>query len=254
MQSDANSPRRRKPTLYITGDSTTGLNPPGSRTGKKVSWSDVFEGHIKKSSCQFSNQAIPGYSLRDFFHRGPLDQILPQARQGDIILACHGHLESTPLTRKGRRARGCLPGSGDQSVIVYDAFFGREEVIHTFAWYLKNYIHRCQAAGVILVLLSPPVRCVWENGRILRTRSLEYANNMQEARDALGACYLDFGAITQNHLNTIGPERSRQLYLMESDQIHTTLAGAQIFAHLLAATLHEQYPEIFAKVLKRPVA
>ncbi|HVU85657.1 MAG TPA: hypothetical protein VHC50_12490 [Puia sp.] len=241
---------RPKKTLFITGDSTTGLNPPSERYGNKVSWGDVFGDQVDEAVCKFQNEAIPGFSLRDFFHRGRIKEIFRKAKEGDILLACHGHLEGTPLTRENDRARGCLPGIGDHKVIVYDAFFDREEVIRTFEWYVKEYIRICREAGVVLVLLSPPVRCVWVNGKISRVRSLGFAQIMKTVSDSLGAIFLDFGSITEIYLNSIGPKCGNLLYLMEDDQIHTNSDGARVFSKLLASSLLNKYPEALGKFLK----
>ncbi len=232
-------------TLYITGDSTTGINPSGAKTGDKISWADVFGHHINGNVCKMQNEARPGHSLRDYFHRGILDGIFRKVRVGDIFLACHGHLEGTPLTRKAGRARGCLPGFGDQTVTVYDAFFKREEIIHTFDWYLREYIRRCEDAGAVLVLLSPPVRFSWANGMVVRTQSLAYAQAMKAVCNSQRARVLDFGLLTENYLNTLGVERGSVLYLNENERVHTNLLGAQAYANLLAINLTTRFPEVF---------
>lgn len=239
-----------KATIFVTGDSTTGLNPPSEKTGLKVSWADVFQDWIETEKTSYHNEAVPGFTMRDFFHRGRLEEIFHKTKPGDVILACHGHLESAPLVRRQGRARGCLPGAGDETTTVFDKFFNREETVHTFGWYVKEYIGKSLARGVTLVLLSPAVRCAWVEGKIYRTKSRHYADVMQKVSMELGGRYLDFSTITENHLNGLGQEQSRRLFL-DDDEAHTNREGAKLYAQLLAASLREKYPEIFAARLKR---
>jgi len=244
------SPERKpKTTLFVTGSSESGLNPPSEMTGEKVGWADVFESHIYAANAIYANETKPGHSLRDYFHRGILNQILEKVSRGDVILACHGHLEGAPLTRIGDRARGCLPGTGSSIVRVYDAYFKREEVIHTFEWYVKELSRQCHEHEVILVLLSPPVRCAWVKEKILRTRSIAYAEIMRSVGEFAGARYMDFASATEQSLNNMGPECARSLYLC-NDKTHTNARGAEVYAKLLSACLLEKFPEVFKELLK----
>jgi len=236
-----------KLTIYVTGDSSAGLNPPSPKTGKKVSWADVLDKLINFPTVRYRNCASPGYSLRDYFHRGTLDSILSQAKSGDIILASHGHLEGCPLIREDGRARGSLPGAGEETETIFDAFFKREETVHTFGWYLKSYIQKCQRAGIKLVFLSPPVRNTWNAFQIKRTKSAEMVKIMKQVCDSSGAMFLDFSALTESHLNQIGIRRSELLYLPD-DEVHTNIEGALTYANLLAEALLNAFPLNFSSV------
>jgi lysophospholipase L1-like esterase len=235
-------------TIFVIGDSTTGLNPPSKRTGDKVSWADVFIGHINPVHTSYQNRAIPGYSSRDYLHRGALDKVLVETKHGDILLVCHGHIEGTPLIRDNERTRGCLPGAGEEIEIVYDAFFKREETVHTFGWYLRACHARCQQHGVQPVFISPPVRNVWQNGLICRTKSTGYAETMREVCQSMDANFFDFGAISAMFLNKIGQSSTSHFYLPD-DTTHTNGHGAKVFASLLAASLIETFPLIFSQML-----
>jgi lysophospholipase L1-like esterase len=235
-------------TIFVIGDSTTGLNPPSKRTGNKVSWADVFSRHVPPAHANYRNRAIPGYSSRDYFHRGALDKVLAETKSGDILLVCHGHIEGTPLIRDSERARGCLPGVGEETVTVYDAFFKREEIIHTFGWYLRACYVRCQEQGVRPVFLSPPARNVWQGGLICRTKSTGYAETMREVCQTVGADFLDFGAIAATFLTKTGQPSASHFYLPD-DTTHTNVHGAEVFANLLASCLVEKFPMLFGQML-----
>jgi lysophospholipase L1-like esterase len=237
-------------TLSVTGDSTTGLNPPSERTGEKVSWADVFAAHVNKKRANYVNEAIPGYSLRDYFHRGVLEGICNRRAQGDILIACHGHLECGPLTRDNDRARGCLSGAGERTRSVFDARFNRIEVVHTFGWYLRKFIWKSQNAGIILVFVSPPVRNVWQNAEIARTKSRGYARTLQKVSSELGARFLDFATMTECFLNKIGPKQASSLYLQD-DPTHTNAKGARLYAKMLAESLVKKFPKVFSDVITK---
>jgi len=238
--------------IFVTGDSTSGLNPPSKKTGDKVSWSDVFSKHLQEPNAKYYNRSVPGFSLRDYFHRSALDSLLVEAKAGDILLACHGHLERTPLIRDNQRARGSLPGAGDETKTVFDPVFKREEVIHTFGWYLKKYHERSLEKGLITIFLSPPVRNVWENAIIKRTASTAYASVMKQVCESIGANFLDFAAITEIYLQGLGQSSASSLY-MNDDNTHTNITGAEAYAKLLAASLLENFDGICRGRIKREI-
>ena len=88
-----------------------------------------------------------------------------------------------------------------------------------------------------LCFLTPPVRDTWENGKHKRTNSELYSNWMKEVAKEYNVKYIDNNEIFSNYLNTIGEEKSEELYATvmrnKIDKQHTSILGAQTFAKLV---------------------
>jgi len=231
-------------TIYIIGDSTSGVKYNPLITGEKIGWAELFHKYTKNSLCKVSNSCMPGHSLRDFFHRGILNKIIDNAVPGDILMACHGSLEKAPLVREGDRARGSLFGSGEEIQIVWDEYFGRQEIVHTFGWYLKRLIKLSKDKGITLFLLSAPSRNDFREGMHHRSVSPKYARIMREIALTNQVNFMDFNELTSRHLNAIGENVANTLFVNENgDKAHTNLSGADFYAKVAARELKISFSE-----------
>ena len=67
------------------------------------------------------------------------------------------------------RARGSLPGVGDDARDVVMEADGRHEVVHSFGWYLRKYVADARARGATPILCSLVPRDNWKDGRVVRS-------------------------------------------------------------------------------------
>src|SRR5262245_33309674 len=140
------------PTLFVIGDSTV-------RTGTKgqQGWGDPLIALFDKEKIRVENHAIGGRSSRTFRTEGRWEKVLAKAREGDFVLIQFGHNDAGPLDDK-MRARGSLRGTGDETREIDNPITKKKEVVHTYGWYLRQYLAEARANKVTPIVLSPVPR------------------------------------------------------------------------------------------------
>lgn len=238
--------------LAILGDSTSGakLKQCGDNT---IGWAEYTNDYINNTECIAHNRCVVGWGIRDFFNRKGnwLDSTISNLDQGDVLLACFGTLERSPLSRTdfgGFGARGSLFGSDDRYEIVYDEHYKVEYKVYTFGEYLRQLVQKAKTKGIKVYFLSQIPRNTWENGQHKRTWSIEYAKIMQEIAEETGVGYLDTNEILSIFLNQLGEEKAKDFY-SPTDKSHTTPEGARVYAEIIMKELHNKYPNEFGFVL-----
>ena len=81
---------------------------------------------------------------------------------------------------KGIRPRASLKGNGDDTEIGVVEATGKEEIVHSYGWYLRKYITEAKAKGAIVVVCSPIPRNIWKDGKVGRAAS-DYGKWAKEA-------------------------------------------------------------------------
>jgi len=235
--------------IFLIGDSMTGATLERSHN-KYASWGAYIGDMLDPKKYTLYNHIYFGWAIRDFFNRGrcyPDDiylekHILKNVNKDDdnIALVCFGYLERAVLAHHKETyggPRGSLPGIGNETKIVYDLKDKIEYTVYTFGEYLRKIIEICNRKGMDLCFLTPPVRDTWENGKHKRTNSELYSNWMKEVAKEYNVKYIDNNEIFSNYLNTIGEEKSEELYASvmrnKIDKQHTSIKGAQTFAKLV---------------------
>jgi lysophospholipase L1-like esterase len=212
------------PTLWIIGDSTA------NNTGQR-GWGDPFASYFDASKIQVLNRARAGRSSRTFFREGLWASVLDQLKPGDFVLIQFGHNDGGPVDTD--RARGCLPGLGEESktVTLPD---GRQETVYTFGWYLRRFIGDAKSKGALPIVLSPTVRNIWKNGHVergpgaYREWSEQIANSEKVAFADVTAAIADrYELLGETHVNEFFPQ----------DHTHTSPEGADLNASLVVAAL-----------------
>src|SRR5262245_18191288 len=93
------------PTLFIAGDSTAARGAGERQQGWAVPFADYFD----PTKINVVNRARGGRSSRTFITEGLWDQLLADAKAGDIVLIQFGHNDAG-LINDASRARGSLRG------------------------------------------------------------------------------------------------------------------------------------------------
>jgi lysophospholipase L1-like esterase len=146
------SPAATLPTLFLAGDSTVHNTGPGL-TG----WGDVIGQFFDPAKINVTNFARGGRSSRTFQTEGWWNGILSVAKPGDFVLIQFGHNDGGPLDDTNR-ARGSIPGLGEESKEIYNPIMKKQEVVHTYGWYLRKYIADARAKGMTPIICSPVPR------------------------------------------------------------------------------------------------
>tara|TARA_B110000977_G_C10882973_1_gene418280 strand:- start:52 stop:783 length:732 start_codon:yes stop_codon:yes gene_type:complete len=234
--------------LTIIGDSTSGskLTQCGDNT---IGWAEYVNEHIDNDKCIGNNKCIVGWGIRDFFNRkgNILDSIISKLDENDILLACFGTLERSPLSRTdfgGFGARGSLPGKDDRFEIVYDEHYKVEYKVYTFGEYLRRLAQKAKDRGVKLYFLSQIPRNTWVDGQHKRTYSIEYAKIMEDIANEKGVGYLNTNEILSIYLEKIGQDKAQDFY-SPTDKSHTTPEGAKIYNKIILNELSKKYSDEF---------
>ncbi len=224
------------PTLFIAGDSTAAKNNGNPIQGWGVPFADYFE----REKINVANHARGGRSSRTFITEGLWDQMLSQVKAGDIVLIQFGHNdggainEEPPGSNRPLRARGSLPGLGDEAQDIVNAITKKPETVHTYGWYVRKMINDVQAKGATPILLSLTLRNIWADGRVERG-SGHYRKWSRELAEQAGVGFVDLSRILADAYQSMGPEKVKELFA--TDHTHTNVAGADFNAAAVVAGL-----------------
>ncbi|MBD0351822.1 MAG: lysophospholipase, partial [Flavisolibacter sp.] len=126
---------QQKPTLYIIGDSTV-RNGDGTGSNGQWGWGSFMADYFDTTKISVRNLAIGGRSSRTFITEGRWDKIVAELKKGDYVLMQFGHNDGGPLDDTAR-ARGTIQGIGDESKEIYNPITKKQEVVHTYGWYMR---------------------------------------------------------------------------------------------------------------------
>jgi rhamnogalacturonan acetylesterase len=214
---------QHQPVLYIIGDSTV-KNGDGTGRNGQVGWGSVISVHFDSSKISVQNQAIGGRSSRTFITDGRWDKILANLQAGDFVIMQFGHNDSGKLDDTAR-ARGTIPGVGDDSVEIYNPIRKMKEVVHSYGWYMRKYANEARAKGAVAIICSPIPRADWKDGKIAPT---QYTGWAKQAADATGAYFIDLNDRISTEYNKMDTASVRKFF--PADHTHTNYDGAVLNA------------------------
>ena len=218
------------PSVLVVGDSTAFSNGRNQR-----GWGDAFRGFFDTTTVNILNHARPGRSTRSFRNEGLWDRARAQLKVGDWVLLQFGHNDADTLNEG--RCRGVLPGLGDETQRV-TLPGGCVETVHTFGWYLRQFIAEAKAMGATPVLLSPTPRNLWREGRLVRQQN-DYGRWSRATAERFGAVFIDVAEIIADRYDALGEEKVQALFCDAADDVHTSRAGAQLSAECVARGLQQ---------------
>lgn len=211
---------RAKPTLVVIGDSTV-----HNRTRGQLGWGDVIHVWFDSSRITVTNRALGGRSSRTFLTEGLWAKARADLKPGDFVLMQFGHNDGGPLD--DGRARASLKGTGDESRVVTNKVSGKVETVHTYGWYMRQYMADAKAKNATPIVLSPVPRKIWKDGKVVRAAN-DYGKWAAEAAKAEGVAFVDLNGIVASHYEELGPEKVDQLFADE--HTHTNPDGARLNA------------------------
>lgn len=211
----------------------------------QTGWGQVFwecfkeSGKMKESKCEtcsypqsrvyempsvtIENRAIGGRSSRSFIEEGKLKEIEPVLCSGDYMLVQFGHNDAT-VQRPER--------------------YVAAEDFHT---YIQQYIDLCRERSVQCILVTPVARRNCDDTDTFKISFDEYRQVMLNMAAQQDLPVLDLGKVSADYLNTIGNEKSKELYLHTKkgqyegayiegveDNTHLSITGARIYAGMVS--------------------
>lgn len=210
------------PTIFIVGDST-------ARNQADLGWGDHFAHYFDRTRVNIANRAIAGRSSRTYMREGAWARTLAEMKSGDTLLLQMGHNDGGALD--GAKPRGTLKGAGEETKEV-TLLSGEKEIVHTYGWYLRQYIAEARAKGVTTILLTPTVRNIWTDGADGKKhieRDMGYGAVIRTVAASEHVVVLDTASTEANLLESFGPEKTAALF--PKDHTHTSAVGAEMNAH-----------------------
>jgi lysophospholipase L1-like esterase len=221
------------PTLFIAGDSTAA---PGAGE-RQQGWGEPFAEYFDPAKVNVVNLARGGRSSRTFITEGLWDQLIARVKPGDTVLIQFGHNDGGPINDEPPpplRARGSLPGLGEERKEIDNVLTRQHEVVHTFGWYMRRMIADVKAKGASPIVLSLTVRNRWAENRIERG-SGRYSLWAFDIAKAAAVPFIDVTNEAADRLEALGAERTAALY--PQDATHFNAVGADLHARVVVAGL-----------------
>ncbi len=216
---------RKLPSLFLVGDSTV-RNGRGDGANNQMGWGEPLVAYFDLSKINVVNRAIGGRSSRTYITEGHWARTLALMQAGDVVLFQFGHNDSGPLDDSAR-ARGSLNGVGDESREIDNPITKQHEVVHTYGWYMTQYVKDTVAKGATPIVCSPVPRKTWKGGHIERSGE-SYAGWARVVAEKERVGFIDLNEIIARKYDALGEAAVEPLF--GDPHTHTSLAGAVINA------------------------
>jgi len=241
------------PTLFLVGDSTV-RNGHGDGAHGQWGWGEPLVELFETSEINVVNRAIGGRSSRTYITEGHWADTLALMKPGDIVLFQFGHNDSGPLDDMAR-ARGTIPGVGEETREIENPILKRHETVHTYGWYMRQYVADTLAKGAIPIICSPIPRKIWKDGKIVRNTD-NYGGWARLVALQQHVDFIDLNAIIARHYDALGEKRVEPLFA--DPHTHTSREGAELNAQCVVAGLkalpHDPVANYFSEKGKQVVA
>lgn len=227
------------PTLWLIGDSTvrngtSGDNGPTGQWG----WGAPITAYFDLNKINVVNRAFGGTSSRSFYNGFFWKDLQPRIKKGDFVILQFGANDNG-----GAKGKGALGGIGDETAM------NGEETVHSFGWYLKQFITETLAQGGAPIICSLTPRKRWHSGgkQFMRDNDTHTAWAEQIAK-ITNTPFIPLHDIIATSYEKLGPEKVEPLYVpAPKENLHTGWAGAVVNAGCVVSGLKVLPADPFAK-------
>lgn len=219
---------QQKPTVYLIGDSTV-RNGQDDGSNGQWGWGTAIKLFFDQDRINVKNRAMGGTSSRTYYTSPTLwVSVLADINPGDYVLMQFGHNDGGAIN-DASRARATINGIGEESESIVNMLTNQPEVVHTFGWYLRQYIKEIKAKGATPIVCSLIPRNDWDSNNKMKAEG-PYANYAADvvAQEKVG--YIDLNARARQKLEVEGQSVVTGKYYLLADHTHTIAAGAMLNA------------------------
>jgi lysophospholipase L1-like esterase len=216
------------PTIFVVGDSTANNHANGG-----LGWGDPFINYFDATKVNVLNRARGGRSSRTFITEGLWDKVMGEMKKGDFVLIQFGHNDAGAIN-DASRARGSLPGVGEETQEIDNLLTRQHEIVHTYGWYMRKMIADVEAKGATPIVLSLTVRNIWKDGRVERG-SGKFSQWSADIANSEKIMFVDLTKLIADKYEQLGEEKVKELFA--TDHTHTSPTGAELNASLVVAGL-----------------
>ena len=127
---------KEPPKLFIAGDSTAATYTATDKN--QQGWGAVLQPFFDPAKLLVVNAARGGRSSRTFVTEGHWEKMLADVRAGDFVIIQFGHNDAGALNQeppgstRPLRARGTIPGIGNESEEIDNVVTGKHETVYSF--------------------------------------------------------------------------------------------------------------------------
>ena len=218
------------PTLFLIGDSTV-RNGRGDGANGQWGWGEPIVNLFDTAKINVVNRAVGGLSSRTYLTQGDWERVQAMLKPGDFVMMQFGHNDNGPLDDPAR-ARGTIKGAGDETREIDNPITKQHEVVHTYGWYLRQFIAETKAKQATPIVCSPIPRKIWKDGKIARDPYGKWAADVAASE---GVAFVDLNEIIAARYDEMGPERVEPLFA--DPHTHTSRAGAELNADAVVSGL-----------------
>ena len=228
------------PNLWLIGDSTVRNGSLGDGTNlNQWGWGAPLTFDFDPAKVNVVNRALGGTSARSFY-ANQWPKLVGLIKPGDVLIMQFG-------TNDGGRMEvgvGDLPGIGEETKEVTNPRTNAKAVVHTYGWYLRQFIAEARARGATPVVCSLSPRKAWgEDGKIKRTMN-GFEGWAGQVAQAEHAGFIDLNELIGRRLDALGKEKTNLLYVPnptpenpKGEGVHTGWDGAVINAEIVVSGL-----------------
>ncbi len=217
------SPPTQHPALFLVGDSIVHTGTGDGSTGP-WGWGAEIIPMFDPAKIHVYNEGLGGRSSRGYIQEGAWAKILDRLQPGDWVILQFGHNDGANSANYPDRTT--LPGISDATQEIESPATHQKETIHSYGWYLRQYCADAKGKGANVILLSPPPRNQWVEGKVLRGMD-GYAAWAAESAQKAGVRFIDLNTISANKYDALGEEATRPYF---NDVQHSRRAGAKLNA------------------------
>lgn len=218
--------RKHLPTLWLIGDSTVrngsaGDNGPDGQWG----WGAPLTAYFDLKKINVVNRALGGTSSRSFYSGELWANLKPLINKGDFVMIQFGANDNG-----GAKGKGALNGTGDETEM------NGEETVHSFGWYLTQFVEETKAAGATPIICSLTPRKRWDGKKFVGgSGHVEWA---EETAKKTHTAYVPLNEIIRKRYKHLGEEAVAKLYVPSpKENLHTGWDGAVVNAECVVAGL-----------------
>ena len=215
------------PVVFYIGDSTMRNGTLGNGNNGQWGWGFYADKYFDVNKITVENQALGGMSTRTYYNK-----LWPAVRDalqpGDWVIVSLGHNDNGPYDSK--RARACLPGTGNDSLEVTIQETGAKETVYSYGGYMRRYIREARDKGANVILMSLTPRNAYDKqGKTVRKKQSQWLQEIAKEQDVP---FVDLNEISGRKMDSYS--KWKKQYLFYKDKIHTSRFGAEMNARSAA--------------------
>jgi lysophospholipase L1-like esterase len=217
------------PTLWLIGDSTVRNGTMGDGTNMgQWGWGAPIVYYFDLKKINVVNRAFGGTSSRSFYE-AQWKRMADLIKKGDVVIMQFGANDNSAAS---------IPGVGDDTKETTSRS-GDPETLHSFGWYLKQYVKETRDKGGIPIIASLTPRKTWAaDGTRLVGDSATHAGWAAQIAKDTGTPFVDLNELICIKYGHLGKEKVDQLYVPSpTERLHTGWDGAVVNAECVISGL-----------------